>query len=122
MSKCEDIKCPKTKICNPSTGRCVLKSGKIGKQLQKKRSRSRRSSRSSRSRSSRRYRSSRLSRLKSPKNIIQHISRSRVHKRADIKKYGKEVAEYLSNYTKLEKLGEGSYGEVLKGCLPDGKC
>lgn len=31
--KCQDVKCVPTKICNPKTGRCVLKSGKIGKSL-----------------------------------------------------------------------------------------
>ena len=33
MSKCtDDSKCPEGKICNPKTGRCVSKTGKIGKQ------------------------------------------------------------------------------------------
>lgn len=36
MSSCKDKKCPKDKVCNPASGRCVLKSGKIGKTLQTK--------------------------------------------------------------------------------------
>ena len=28
--KCQNIVCPKTKICNPSTGKCVLRTGKVG--------------------------------------------------------------------------------------------
>lgn len=31
--KCANIKCPVGKICNPKTGQCVLKRGKIGKEL-----------------------------------------------------------------------------------------
>ena len=34
-SKCK-IKCSPSKICNPKTGRCVKKSGRIGKRLRKK--------------------------------------------------------------------------------------
>ena len=34
-SKCDGKVCPQNKICNPKSGRCVLKSGKIGKELLK---------------------------------------------------------------------------------------
>jgi len=30
MNKCKDKKCPREKICNPVSGRCVKKSGKLG--------------------------------------------------------------------------------------------
>jgi hypothetical protein len=29
--KCEGVRCTKDKICNPASGRCVLRTGKIGK-------------------------------------------------------------------------------------------
>ena len=29
--KCEEVRCTKDKICNPASGRCVLRTGKIGK-------------------------------------------------------------------------------------------
>jgi superfamily II DNA or RNA helicase len=32
-NKCASKKCPKTKICNPASGRCVNRTGTIGKQL-----------------------------------------------------------------------------------------
>lgn len=54
-SKCAGVNCPSNKICNPKTGRCVLKSGAIGKALLKKRSSPKKASRQSR----------RVSRLKS---------------------------------------------------------
>ena len=31
--KCEGVRCTKDKICNPASGRCVLRTGKIGKRL-----------------------------------------------------------------------------------------
>lgn len=31
--KCADTQCPADKICNPATGRCVLKRGKLGKSI-----------------------------------------------------------------------------------------
>lgn len=50
MNKCKDKKCPSDKICNPVSGRCVKKTGKLGKialALKKKgRSRSKSKSRS----------------------------------------------------------------------------
>lgn len=33
MNKCLDKKCPVNKICNPKSGKCVLKSGKLGKTI-----------------------------------------------------------------------------------------
>ena len=33
MSKCDNINCPHYKTCNPSSGRCILKSGKLGQSL-----------------------------------------------------------------------------------------
>ena len=42
--KCKNVKCPRDKICNPETGRCVLKTGKIGKALLKSRASPRRAS------------------------------------------------------------------------------
>lgn len=33
MNKCLDKKCPVKKICNPKSGKCVLKSGKLGKTI-----------------------------------------------------------------------------------------
>lgn len=33
-SRCRDKICPPAKICNPSSGRCVLRTGKIGQSLQ----------------------------------------------------------------------------------------
>jgi len=33
MSGCKDKTCPSNKVCNPSSGRCVLKSGKTGKSV-----------------------------------------------------------------------------------------
>lgn len=32
-SKCEGVKCTTNKICNPASGRCVLKTGKVGRSL-----------------------------------------------------------------------------------------
>jgi hypothetical protein len=36
--KCKNKTCERNKICNPETGRCVLKTGKIGKELLKNKS------------------------------------------------------------------------------------
>ena len=36
MSRCENKKCKADQICNPKTGRCVKKSGRIGRTLLKK--------------------------------------------------------------------------------------
>ena len=36
--KCKKKTCESNKICNPETGRCVLKTGKIGKELLKNKS------------------------------------------------------------------------------------
>lgn len=33
MSKCDEVKCPPSKICNPKTGKCVLRKGKIGQSI-----------------------------------------------------------------------------------------
>lgn len=33
MSRCKDKFCPSIKVCNPSSGRCVLKTGKLGKSI-----------------------------------------------------------------------------------------
>ena len=55
MDKCKDKNCPRNKICNPKTGRCVLKSGRIGKKLNK--SKSRRIRRKSKSKSKAKSRS-----------------------------------------------------------------
>jgi hypothetical protein len=42
MSKCNGKICPADKVCNPSSGRCVKRSGKLGKNIQSRsRSRSR---------------------------------------------------------------------------------
>ena len=65
MDKCKDKNCPRNKICNPKTGRCVNKSGRIGKKLAKSRrrksvlrkSKSRRLQRKSKSKSKARSRS-----------------------------------------------------------------
>jgi len=35
-STCENVKCARGKICNPKSGRCVLKSGKIGQEIMNK--------------------------------------------------------------------------------------
>jgi hypothetical protein len=35
---CSDVKCPPNKICNPSSNRCVLRTGKIGKTLARSKS------------------------------------------------------------------------------------
>ena len=44
-NKCDNKNCPSDKVCNPSSGRCVKKTGKVGKQV-KNRSRSRSKSKS----------------------------------------------------------------------------
>ena len=31
--KCEGVKCPKDKICNHDSGRCVKRTGRIGKKI-----------------------------------------------------------------------------------------
>ena len=36
MSRCKDKSCSSDKICNPTSGRCVQKDGKIGIELMKK--------------------------------------------------------------------------------------
>lgn len=38
--KCESKICPRDKVCNPSSGRCVSRSGKIGKQIRSRSSKS----------------------------------------------------------------------------------
>ena len=31
--KCESVNCPSNKVCNPKSGKCVLKTGKIGREI-----------------------------------------------------------------------------------------
>ena len=69
MNKCKDKKCPRDKICNPVSGRCVKKSGRLGKIAlalkRKERSRSKsKSMRKSKSRSKVRSKSRSKSRSK----------------------------------------------------------
>ena len=33
MAKCEGKECPSNKLCNPETGRCILKRGTIGREI-----------------------------------------------------------------------------------------
>lgn len=56
MDKCKGKKCPKGKICNPKSGRCVKLKGRLGRKLAKRKSKSksRRKSRSKRKSKSRR--------------------------------------------------------------------
>lgn len=35
-AKCDGVKCPPTKVCNPDTGKCVLRTGAVGKRLLEK--------------------------------------------------------------------------------------
>jgi hypothetical protein len=70
MNKCKDKICSSSQICNPATGRCVLKTGKIGSQILKnKKSRSR--SLKNRSKSPSRKKSP--SRMKSPSRKKSNI-------------------------------------------------
>ena len=49
MKDCKDVKCDPLKICNPASGRCVLRTGRIGKNLLPQPSKSTRSFKSKKS-------------------------------------------------------------------------
>lgn len=82
MDKCKDKNCPRNKICNPKTGRCVLKSGRIGKKLNK--SKSRRIRRKSKSKSKAKSRS----RKKLSKGCVERSN-------FPLRQHQKKVVNYL---------------------------
>ena len=94
MDKCKDKNCPRNKICNPKTGRCVLKSGRIGKKLAKSKSRRRKSVlRKSKSRRLRRKSKSKSkARSRSRKNLSKGcVERSNF----PLRNHQKKIVNYL---------------------------
>ena len=99
MSRCKDKSCPNNKICNPASGRCVQKKGKIGMELleqNKKSSPSRKLSRNKKDRSS------------SVKNYLFF-------------EYGAEITPYIHRYSNMKKIGQGAFGAVYIGIKDNGK-
>ncbi len=107
-------KCAGGQILNPKTGRCVKRSGKIGREILGKspvrrkrksptRKRKRRTKPKSRTRSKSRSKPPRISPVK-PVGIPSKF-----------KKIAKDCAE-LGNWEKKEFLGEGAYGQVYTAC------
>ena len=87
VDKCAGKKCPNGKICNPASGRCVKKTGRIGKALLKKskskiksvrksKSRRKKSVRKSKSRRKKTVKKSRSRRKKSTKKSKSRRSKS----------------------------------------------
>ncbi len=94
MDKCKDKNCPRNKICNPKTGRCVNKSGRIGKKLVKSKSRRKKSVlRKSKSRRSRRKSKSKSkARSRSRKNLSKGcVERSNF----PLRNHQKKIVNYL---------------------------
>lgn len=111
MSKCENKKCRPDQICNPKTGRCVLKTGRIGKALLAKSKSKRRSvSRKKKSKSV-----SRKSRSKTRSKSVSRKSRS--------KSRSKKVSCRFDNYGICEKADKGpndkrcTYSASEKRCV-----
>ncbi len=106
-SKCAGKVCPsdpKEKVCNPSTGRCVLKDGKVGKKF------SRRSR--SRARAARPSRAVLAARARVPK--VPKLKAARVFNTP----YGKEIRKMLpAGVTEFSKLGRGTFGVVYLSCV-----
>ena len=116
-NKCSGVNCPRDKICNPSTGRCVLKSGKIGKELKGRASSPRASSPRA---SSPRASSPRASspRASSPRASLSGSDRITPIGPGIPDKFIQVAEDCEQN--KLWKqgatLGQGAYGEVFVAC------
>ena len=93
MNKCKDKSCPPDKICNPLTGRCVLKTGRIGKKLAIQKSKS---SHKPIKKSKSRRRSIKKSKSRSRKSV----EKSRKKRELKIKKKSRSI----SNMLKVKKL------------------
>lgn len=124
-SRCKGKKCPSTKICNPSSGRCILKKGKLGKQLKSLRSSRSRSHLKSRSRSHLKYSSSSRSRSglkESVSNLFKVPKTGIISKQLISKIFGYKMLDVLKEYDFLSYLGGGAFGETYKGCKSNGEC
>jgi hypothetical protein len=112
MSDCEEKRkmkglapCKSDKICNPKTGRCVLKSGRIGKALLKKFKSKRKSVRKSKSRrkSVRKSKSRRKSVRKSKKR--KSVRKSKKSRKKSVRKRRKSVRKSkIKSKSKPKKL------------------
>ena len=100
--------CKPYQICNPMSGRCVSRTGKIGKKI-----RSRSIDKSSR----KRYKSRRNMRSKSSKNIRSKNSRPKI-------KTGKLIqkASPPFKYTSMEEIGAGANATVYLLCNAEHEC
>lgn len=113
MSKCESKNCSKEKICNPLTGRCVLKSGSIGKKLIKNKKRSKSRSRRTRTKF---YKNS----FKKSRSRIRPKKMSSIEQKYISEKYGHILHDFVGNdYDIIKLLGKGSYGRVYLTCAND---
>lgn len=118
MSKCENKNCPKEKICNPLTGRCVLKSGSIGKKLIKNKKRSKSRSRSYKKSYNKSYK--RSYKNKESRNRIKPKKMSSIEHQYISEKYGNILHDFVGNdYDIIKLLGKGSYGRVYLTCAND---
>jgi len=114
MSKCENKKCKADQICNPKTGRCVKKSGRIGRTLLKK-SKSKRKSVVRKSKSQRRKSKSR--KCKEDKILNPKTGRC-------VKKSGK-IGRMLLKKSKSKRKSRKSLKKMVRMCdfdIADGIC
>ena len=95
--KCKTKVCASDKICNPDSGRCVLRSGKIGKKISSKKRSPSKSPKKSRSRS----------RSKSPKRNYGYTDREYLNLQTVVrlKAYivSRDPKRLLSGWSKLRK-------------------
>ena len=108
MDKCKNKKCPKGKICNPKSGRCVKLKGRVGRKLAKRKSKSRRKSRrkSVRKSKSRRKKSVRKSK---PRRKSVRKSKSRRKSPPIFKDYKTLPKEWSKNIKNKELLKQYLY-------------
>jgi len=129
MSRCKDKYCPSDKICNPASGRCVQKDGKIGMALVQnhKKASSKKSSPSRKlSRTKRASPSKQLSRTKmaSPSKKLSRTKRASLLRQGHniiVEDFGYNVKEFTDEYVNIKKLGAGEFGSVFLGTKPNGK-
>lgn len=94
--------CANNQIRNPMTGRCVNRSGKIGKQILERRSKS-------------------IQLTRSSQHVKQEFRRKQTRDNLNfnneiLTKYGIDINDVTPGYTATQLLGEGSYGVVYKIC------
>ena len=110
MDKCKNKKCPKGKICNPKSRRCVKLKGRVGRKLAKRKSKSRRKSvrKSKSKRKSVRKSKSKRKSVRKSKSRRKSVRKSKSRRKTppifkDYKTLPKEWSKNIKNKELLEQ-------------------